>query len=96
MTTTYKELDIIKSKNLAKKYTAILIDSKGKKYYIDFGDSSKGHYRDDTKIKHYSHLDLCYTSRGQQLQELFKEKNNFIKKFTPLYFSAKYLWAMNV
>ena len=51
MTTTYKELDIIKSKNLAKKYTAILIDSKGKKYYIDFGDSSKGHYQDRTKLK---------------------------------------------
>jgi len=96
MTTQYKEIDIIKARDTKKKYTAIVQDNRGQKYYIDFGDSSKGHYRDDTKIKHYSHLDLCYTSRGQELQELFKQKNNFIKKFTPLYFSAKYLWCMNV
>ena len=96
MTTTYKELDIIKSKNLAKKYTAILIDSKGKKYYIDFGDSSKGHYQDRTKLKHYSYMDMCYTNMGQQLQKQFAEKNTQIKKYSPLYFSAKYLWACDI
>jgi len=93
---TYRELDIIKARDTKKKYTAIVQDNQGKKYYIDFGDSSKGHYRDDTKLKHYSHLDLCYTNYGQQMLNDFKEKNNFIKKFSPLYFTAKYLWAMNV
>lgn len=89
----YKEIDIMKARNPTKKYTAIVQDNKGQKYYIDFGDSSKGHYRDDTKIKHYSYMDLCYTHHGQQIQKQFSEKNTHIKKFTPLYFSAKYLWA---
>lgn len=96
MTTEYKEIDIIKSKNQAKKYTAILIDSKGKKYFIDFGDSSKGHYQDRTKLKHYSYMDMCYTNMGQQLQKQFAEKNTQIKKFSPLYFSAKYLWSCDI
>ena len=81
MTTEYKEIDIIKSKNLAKKYTAILIDSKGKKYYIDFGDSSKGHYQDRTKLKHFSYMDMCYTNMGQQLQKQFAEKK-YAERYT--------------
>ena len=96
MTTEYKEIDIIKSKNPAKKYTACVQDTKGKKYFIDFGDSSKGHYQDRTKLKHYSYMDMCYTNMGQQLQKQFAEKNTQIKKFSPLYFSGKYLWGLNI
>ena len=32
----------------------------------------------------------------QQLQKQFAEKNTQIKKFSPLYFSAKYLWSLNI
>lgn len=96
MTTEYKEISIIKARDTSKKYTACIQDTKGKKYYVDFGDSSKGHYLDRTALKHYSYMDMCYTTIGQQLQKQFVEKNTQIKKFSPLYFSAKYLWAMNV
>jgi len=96
MTTQYKEIDIIKARDTKKKYTAVVQDTKGKKYYVDFGDSSKGHYQDRTALKHYSHMDICYTNMGQQLQKQFVEKNTHLKKYSPLYFSAKYLWACNI
>ncbi len=92
----YKEISIIKARDTSKKYTACIQDTKGKKYYVDFGDSSKGHYQDRTALKHYSYMDMCYTTMGQQLQKQFVEKNTQIKMFSPLYFSAKYLWALNI
>jgi len=50
MTSEYKELEIIKSKDLSKKYTAIIQDNRFNKHYIDFGDVKKPHYRDN-KLK---------------------------------------------
>jgi len=96
MTTEYKEISIIKARDTSKKYTACIQDTKGKKYYVDFGDSSKGHYQDRTALKHFSYMDMCYTNMGQQLQKQFAEKNTQIKKYSPLYFSAKYLWACDI
>ena len=96
MTTEYKEISIIKARDTSKKYTACIQDTKGKKYYVDFGDSSKGHYQDRTALKHFSYMDMCYTTMGQQLQKQFAEKNTQIKKYSPLYFSAKYLWACDI
>lgn len=91
--TEYKELEIIKSKDLNKKYTAIIQDNKFNKHYVDFGDVKKPHFRDSTNLKLYSRLDTNDEKTKQLFYHEISRRGMYIKKFTPLYFMAKYLFS---
>ena len=93
----FKELEIIKSKDLTKKYTAVIQEIGGSrsKYFVDFGDINKPHFRDSTKLKLYSRMDDS-NGNGNTKENFYneiKKRNLKIKKFTPLYFMSKYLYS---
>ena len=90
--TEYNEIDIIKSKNPQKKYTAIIQDNKMNKIYVDFGDITKPHFRDSTKLKLYSRLDTNNENTRHLFYNEISKRGVYIKKFSPLYFMAKYLY----
>jgi hypothetical protein len=90
----YKEIDIVKSKDPRMKYTAIIQrERSNERYFVNFGNIDKNHYRDSTPLKLYSRLDtLNENTKSQFYNEISKRKLN-IKKFSPLYFMAKYLYS---
>ena len=93
MNQEYKELEIIKSKDLSKKYTAIIQDNKFTKYYVDFGDITKPHYRDTTKLKLYSRLDTNNDHTKFLFNKAISDRGIYVKKFSSLYFMMKYLFS---
>lgn len=89
----YKEIDIIKSKDSKIKYTAIIQNLKGERFFVNFGDINKNHYRDSTKLKLYSRLDTNNDKTKTDFYNEISKRKILIKKFSPLYFMAKYLYS---
>jgi hypothetical protein len=80
-----KEIKFEKSKVKGKKYTAILPDGKR----VNFGALGYEHYEDKTPLKLYSHLD----HNDKQRRDLYyKRHNKDYPKYSPDWFSKKYLW----
>ncbi len=74
-----------------KKYDAILVNKNSKKIkLVPFGSSSHQQYRDSTGLNLYSHLDHLDEKRKENY---FKRFGKDAKKYTPKYFSHKYLWT---
>lgn len=92
----YKFVEFKKSNNPRKKYSAFLENKEtGRKVKIDFGDSSMEQYRDTTGLGLYSHKDHLDKNRRRQFRSRFsglKQKQQWSKYFTPLYFSYTKLW----
>ena len=87
----YKEIDIIKSKDSKFKYTAVIQNLRGERFFVNFGDINKNHYRDSTKLKLYSRLDNEKTKT--YFYNDISKRGLTIKKFSPLYFMCKYLYS---
>jgi hypothetical protein len=80
-----KEIKFEKSKVKGKKYTAILPDGKR----VNFGALGMAQYQDNTPLKLYSHLD----HNDKQRRDLYyKRHNKDYPKYSPDWFSKKYLW----
>lgn len=85
-----------KSKNPKKKYDAILIkkDTKREKR-MAFGDSNLPQYKDSTGKGLYTKKNTLDKNKRRQFRARFsglKQKQDWSKYYTPLYFSWKYLW----
>lgn len=87
-----------------KKYRAWYFDNSGKLKYTDFGSRSYQHYKDTTGDKLFSHLDHLdeerrrkYISRHSKIMMNFngKKRPAITVKYTPAWFSMKYLWSYN-
>lgn len=76
-------ITIIKSKKFPKKYCATLHNKK-----VCFGDIRYQHFKD--KIGHYSYLNHYDKKRRLLFHQRHNCKN--AKKYTPNWFSCKYLW----
>jgi hypothetical protein len=86
----YKHIGFTKSHLVNKKYDAILKNKITKQIkLIPFGSANYEQYRDSTGLNLYSHLDHNDTKR----KDLYYKRHNInYGKFTPDYFSKKYLW----
>lgn len=74
-----------------KKYVAILRNTKTNRLkHVHFGDSRYQHYKDRTKLKHWSHLDHDDPVRLKRFRQRFRNKAK--KKYSAAYFAWKYLW----
>lgn len=79
------EFQIYKSDRKHKKYVAVLND--GRK--IHFGDSRYQQYKDTTALGIYSHLDHGDDRR----RSLYYSRHGRVaKKYTPKWFSHRFLW----
>ena len=97
-------LEIIKSKNINKKYTAIIINNNtGNKREISFGARGYKQYKDSTKLKLYSksnHFNnkrrenyyLRFSKTKFKQSAIFKEVTKSGGKYTAKILSHKYLW----
>lgn len=74
-----------KSKAKGKKYTAILPDGKR----VNFGAEGYAQYKDRTPLKLYSHLDHNDSERRKRY---YDRHNKDYPKYSPDWFSKKYLW----
>ena len=70
-----------------KKYTATLPDGK----QVHFGDKRYGHYKDQTPLKAYRHLDHGDPARRKNFFQRHGPASD-AKKHTPRYFASRYLW----
>lgn len=77
---------IIKPTRENKKYKVVFKDGRPS---IHFGDSRYQQYKDKTSLKLYSHLDHLDKKRKQLY---YARHGSSKKKYTPKYFSHKYLW----
>lgn len=75
-----------KSTRKHKKYMAILSSSRKK---VHFGDNRYQQFKDSTGLGIYSHLDHGDTRRKQLY---YARHGKATEKFTPKWFSHKYLW----
>jgi len=73
-----------------KKYKVILFDKNNKKIKtIQFGDKRYKHYKDITPLKLYTHLN--HNDKERRKLYYKRHKINY-PKYTPDYFSKRYLW----
>lgn len=78
----------------AKKYMAVF--DNGKKIY--FGSSQYAQYRDSTPLKAYSHLDHNDSNRREKYRKRHEKiqlkdgRYAYQVKYTPAWFSYKFLW----
>lgn len=80
-----------KSSTNFKKYDAILEHKQtGKTKKIPFGDTRYQHFRDQTPLKLYSHLD--HNDLKRRHNYLARHSKTFNDKFSSSYFSKNYLW----
>lgn len=90
-----KEYDLLgfeKSKNLKKKYDAIIVNKKsGKIYRIPFGASDYEHFRDRTSLGLWSEYDHNDPVRRSLFRARHK-KTYDPESYSPTYFSWRYLW----
>jgi hypothetical protein len=79
-----------KSDKKNKKYTAIIYNNKTKRINnVHFGDTRYQQYKDSTGLGLYSHLDHNDKERRRYHKRHYKTSK---KKYSPSYFSMKYLW----
>ncbi len=90
MNNKYKLLGFEKSHLKSKKYNAILENKiTGHIKKVPFGSIYYQQYKDSTGLNLYSHLD----HNDKKRRELYyKRHNKDYAKFSPDYFSKKYLW----
>lgn len=77
----------------------VTIDKNGKKKTVQFGNKDYQHYKDTTPLKLYSYLDhndkdrkQSYFNRHSKVR-LKDGTPAYLKKYTPAWFSMKYLWS---
>ena len=86
-----KLLKFEKAKAKNKKYSAILKNTEtGRTKKVNFGDKRYQHYKDSTGVGAYSHLNHGDPERRRRYR--IRHSKTMGKKFSPSYFSAKYLW----
>lgn len=78
------EYIIKKSTRKYKKYVAVFSDRS-----VNFGDNRYGQFKDQTKLKLYSHLD----NKDPKRKKLYYIRHGVeASKYSPKWFSHKYLW----
>lgn len=97
--TNYKLIEIVKSSNPSKKYSAILLNKNtGREKVVNFGARGYEHYKDSTPVKAYSSKDHLDPERRRRymLRHHNTESKTVALRETPKYsakwFSTKYLW----
>lgn len=80
-----------KSRTKHKMYDAVLIDTKGKKHIVPFGDKRYQNYRDGTGLNLYPHL--IHNDKERRRKFRIRHKH-YLKKgfYSPSYFSYYILW----
>lgn len=87
----YKFVEFKRSSNPAKKYMAILKNkSTNRTKTVHFGSASHEHYRDTTGLGLWSHKNHNDEKRRKSFQARMSRWSD--KKYSPAYFSARYLW----
>jgi len=93
----YKLVKIQKSTDPKKKYDAVLENKQtGRIKVMSFGSRPMQQYRDSTKLKLYKSKDHLDKNRKKAFLDRFRgtrERQNWKKEWTPLYFSTRYLWT---
>ena len=91
----FRLLKFEKSKVRHKKYNAVLIDiTTRREQRVPFGDNRYSQYFDSTPLKLYSKLN--HNDNKRKKNYLARHAKTLTKKFSPSYFSAKYLWDANI
>jgi hypothetical protein len=94
----YILIKIIKSDNKNKKYDAIIKNIiNGQLSTVSFGNINKKHYMDKTPLGLYKHLN--HYDEQKRIDYITENKNKIkgIKnKFSPDYFTAKFLYCMDI
>ena len=86
----YKLIKITPSKRKYKKYQALLRNVRtGRTKTVHFGDSRYQQYKDSTGIGKYSHKDHLDLARRRRYYQRHGRK---APKWSPKWFSHKYLW----
>ena len=87
----YKFIKFQRSNTKNKKYDAIILNKKTKRYKtIPFGDKRYKHYKDTTGLGLYSNLNHLDKNRRKNYRSRHnKTKDN---KYSSSYFSYNYLW----
>jgi len=84
-----------KSNTKGKKYDAILFDKISKRRQtIPFGSNIHDQYYDSTGLGLYKRLD--HLDRKRRASYLARHADTMKKKYSPSWFSAKYLWSANI
>jgi hypothetical protein len=91
MSNTHTFVKFEKSKKAGKKYTAILKNKKtGRNKKVHFGASKYQQYKDSTGLGKWSHKNHNDAKRRKNFKSRMGKFTK--KKFSPAYFSNKYLW----
>jgi len=95
MSDRFRLIKFRRSKTRGKKYDAIIQDITTKRTQtVPFGAQGYEQYRDDTGLgiyTRYNHLDP-----KRKKNYLSRHANTMTKKWSPSYFSAKYLWDAKI
>ena len=84
-----------KSNTKGKKYDAILFDKISKRRQtIPFGSNIHDQYYDSTGLGLYKRLN--HLDRKRRASYLARHADTMKKKYSPSWFSAKYLWSANI
>jgi hypothetical protein len=74
-----------------KKYTAVLEDKRtGRRYEVHFGDRNYQHYKDNTGLGIWSHLDHGDVKRRRAYHS--RHRYDKLNEYSPGHFSYYYLW----
>jgi hypothetical protein len=94
----YTLIKITQSKDSNRKYDAnIMNTNNGKITLVPFGNVHKRHYRDNTELKIYKHLDHWdLVKRTDYINENKKKFEGNKNKFSSDYFTAKFLYSVNI
>lgn len=89
MVLKFVKFEKAKAKN--KKYSAILKNAEtGRIKKVNFGDKRYQHFKDKTGLGIYSHLNHGDPERRRRYR--LRHAKTMTKKYSPSWFSAKYLW----
>lgn len=75
-----------------KKYKVYIYFPNGSKKTVQFGDIRYEHYKDTTPLKLYTQKNHYDTERRRLYRLRHGKKNYQKKKYSPAWFSWKYLW----
>lgn len=73
-----------------KKYDALITLDDGSKKKVSFGDINHKHYKDQTPLKLYSHLDHLDNKRRENYKK--RHQHDRFNKYSPGWFSDNFLW----
>jgi len=91
----FKHIRFERSRTKGKKYDAIIEDKVTRRQQrVPFGSSEHEQYRDSTGLKLYSRLDHNDPKRRQNY--LARHAKTMTKKFSPSWYSAKFLWNAKI